>query len=120
MSKLNDLGKDKYFANRGVERNKAPIANLIYKVELIKIRKEANPSDYEQYKFKDLGYISLLWTKSKADKSGQFQWNFHGFVTPAELKDRIGEKQWAKFCQGKREFIIQRRIDGKNVGRKNG
>jgi len=26
-----------------------------------------------------------------------------------------GDKQWGKFCNGKREFIVQRRVDGKNV-----
>jgi hypothetical protein len=45
MSRLNDLGKDKYFANRGVSRNKSPIANIVYKVELINIRKDLNPLD---------------------------------------------------------------------------
>lgn len=113
MSKQNDLGKDKYFANKGIQRNKKPIANLIYKVELVRLKESVNAADFEAFKFKDLGYISLLWTKRKADKSGNFQWNFHGFITPIQLKERIGVKQWAKFCEGKREFIIQRRINKK-------
>lgn len=107
--------KTKYFANRGVERNKKPIANLIYKVEIIQLKEGADASQFEKYKFKDLGYLTLLWTKRKADKNGEFQWNWHGYITVNELKERIGQKQYCKFCQGKREFIIQRRFNGKNV-----
>lgn len=117
MSHINDLGNDKYFANRGVNRNKRPIANLIYKVTLSQLSEKAKEhiADFEKYMFKDLGYITLSWTKSKANKDGSFNWNWHGFITIAELKNRIGEKQYAKFCEGKREFIIQRRVDGKNI-----
>ena len=115
MSKINELGKSKYFANRGVERHKHPIANIIYKVEISQLKDDTDITQFEKYKFKDLGYLTLLWTKHKADKNGEFQWNWHGFITVDELKERIGEKQYCKFCQGKREFIIQRRINGTNV-----
>ncbi len=115
MSKINELGKSKYFANRGVERHKHPIANIIYKVEISQLKDDTDITQFEKYKFKDLGYLTLLWTKHKADKNDQFQWNWHGFITVDELKERIGEKQYCKFCQGKREFIIQRRINGTNV-----
>lgn len=40
---------------------------------------------------------------------------WHGFVTPEEFKTTLEERQWMKLTQGKREFIIQRRIDGKNI-----
>lgn len=118
MSKINELGKSKYFANRGVERHKHPIANIIYKVEITKLKDNTDLTKFEEYKFKDLGYLTLLWTKNKADRNGEFQWNWHGFITIDELKERIGEKQYCKFCQGKREFIIQRRINGNNISLK--
>lgn len=111
MSKLNDLGESKYFANRGLPRNKKPIANIVYKIE-ISNQKDLG-EEYEKYLFKDLGYLILNWTKNKA-KNGEYQWNWHGYITIDELKEKIGDKQYSKFCQGKREFIIQRRVDGKN------
>jgi len=107
----NQLGKEKYFANRGVNRTKSPIANIKYKiVVLVKLKDKINIEDYEKYKFKDLGYLVLLWNKSNSEI-----WSWHGFITIDDLKKRIGVKQYSKFCQGKREFIIQRRIDGKNT-----
>ena len=102
--------KSKYYANRGVERNKKPLKNIVYKVEVIQLENGANGEDYEKYKFKEEGYLSLLWGY-QSEKTR----NWHGFITPSELKEHIGEKQWAKFCNGKREFIIQRRINGGNV-----
>lgn len=116
MNKINELGKSKYFANKGIKRHKHPIANLIYKIELSQLSSDdVDVIQYEKYRFKDLGYLTLLWTKHKADKNGNFQWNWHGFVTVDELKEKLGEKQYCKFCQGKREFIIQRRINRKNI-----
>jgi hypothetical protein len=115
MSKINELGKSKYFANRGIERHKHPIANLIYKIEISQLKEGVDATQFEKYKFKDLGYLVLYWTKHKVNKNGGFVWNWHGFITVDELKGRIGEKQYCKFCQGKREFIIQRRINGANV-----
>ena len=110
-NRQNQLGKEKYFANRGVNRTKSPIANIRYKIEIIsELKNKTNEKDYEKYKFKDLGYLTLLWNKSKSEI-----WSWHGFITVEELKDKIGTKQYSKFCQGKREFIIQRRIDGKNT-----
>ena len=107
----NQLGKEKYFANKGVMRHKSPIANIRYKVEIIeKLNDETDLEKYEKYKFKDLGYLTLLWNKNKSDI-----WSLHGFITVDELKEKIGQKQYSKFCQGKREFIIQRRINGKNT-----
>lgn len=103
--------KSKYFANRGVARNKKPLKNLVYQITLSQLKPNEDKESYEKYKFKDLGYLVLKWhyeTKNPII-------NFHGFITPIYLKELIGEKQYAKFCQGKREFIIQRRIDGKNI-----
>lgn len=102
---------DKYYANRGVERNKTPLKNLVYEIEFSQLPTIVDKTPYEQYKFKDLGYLVLLWWHEENPPMK----NFHGFVTPESLKKRIGEKQWSKFCQGKRTFVIQRRIDGKNI-----
>jgi len=109
--------KETFYANRGVERNKKPLKNALYKFE-VKPLKEGLPEEqvkeYEQYKFKDQGYIVMLWSMQGWD-----YWNWHGFVTSDEVKKYIGDKQWGKFCQGKREFIVQRRVDKHNVPKKN-
>ena len=105
----------KIFANKGVERNKTPLKNIILIVEISQLKNIASEEEkakYEKYKFKDLGYLVL---KSGFDKSNMC-WN--GFITPEDLKLKLDEKQWSKFCQGKREFIIQRRVDGKNTKKK--
>jgi len=110
---LNRLGKEKYFANKGVKRNKSKLSNLIYKVFVTQLKKdidEERMKQLEQYKFKDLGYLSFHATTSSG--SPYIGWRN---VTPKELKEILGGKQYSKFCQGKREFIIQRRIDGKNI-----
>lgn len=106
--------KSKIYANKGVNRNKKPLKNLIYKVEVVQLKNDANTEDYSQYKFKDKGYLVL---RSGLQSKTTMAWN--GFITPLELKELLGEKQWAKFCNGKREFIIQRRINGKNISKKN-
>ena len=115
-----ELGKSKYYANRGVKRNKTRLPNIRYKVELSKPNLEilSDPEklkEYDKYKFKDLGYLTISSTKSLVDKYGEFAWSWHGFISIDNLKEIIGIKQYQKFCQGKREFIIQRRINGKNI-----
>jgi len=114
------MAKDKYYANRGVERNKTPLQNIIIIVEVKPIRSDVSEEtrlEYEKYKFKDLGYIT--WSSGRERDYNKYQFiGWHGFITPEDLKNRLGDKQWAKFCQGKREFIIQRRIDGKNIPKK--
>ena len=110
----------KRFANRGVERNKKPLKNIIYTFE-VKPLKEGptlledirRKVEYAEYRFKDEGYIVSL---SELQGSGIRYWN--GFIHPQDVRKIIGDKQWSKFCQGKREFIIQRRINGKNVKKK--
>ena len=67
--------------------------------------------------FKDEGYLILNW---KYESKHIDIWSWHGFITPDELKtllNSIGKDQWAKFCQGKREFVEQRRVDGKNIAK---
>ena len=102
---------DKRFANAGVERNKKPLRNIVYHIKISKLKSNVDKAQYEQYKFKDQGHLVLYWNYEGINQPK----NFHGFITPDELKSLIGEKQYGKFCQGKREFIIQRRIDGKNI-----
>lgn len=110
-----NMKKGKIIANKGVERNKKPLKNLIFNIEIVKELDEGftDGIDYEPFKFKDLGYLFLYW-KFQNDTG----FNFHGTITPDELKKCIGEKQWSKFCQGKREFIIQRRVNGNNIPKK--
>jgi hypothetical protein len=108
------MSENKFHANRGVERNKKPLNNIVYEVT---IKKEVdfdnvNPIlSYLKYKFKEEGYLILHWWYDTNDSPK----NWHGFITPDELKSKLGDKQWAKFCQGKRLFIMQRRENGKNI-----
>lgn len=103
--------KNKFYSNRGVPRNKKPLKNIVYKVEVSQLKSTAPVEEYEEYKFKELGYLVLYWWYEEKEPIT----NFHGFITVEQLKDLIGSKQYAKFCQGKREFIIQRRINNKNL-----
>jgi hypothetical protein len=108
------MSTDKFHANRGVERNKKPLKNIVYEIKVkpsIPYKSLEELIEYEKYKFKEEGYLILYWWYDVKDSPN----NFHGFITPNELKSRLGDKQWAKFCQGKRLFVIQRRIDGKNI-----
>lgn len=104
-----DIGK--VFANAGVERNKSPLKNKIYEVDIVQLKSDSNPEQYEQYRFKDQGYLVMSWGY-EGKREPKY---YHGFVTPEELRLRIGEKQYCKFCQGKRSFIVQRRENGRNV-----
>ena len=109
------MEKDKIIANQGIERNKKPLKNIIYQIEIIKELKgkaKDNP-DYDKFKFKDEGYMSYLWWYEQKNALVMIK-SFGGFITVDKLKELIGEKQYAKFCQGKRQFIIQRRENGKN------
>ena len=115
---------DKYYANRGVERNKKPLSNKMYKIEVIPasaFKDGVAPTDWEQYNFKDEGYLTLSWKYETSELMGS-GWSWHGPITPEFLKtllNGLGKDQWGKFCTGKREFIEQRRVNGKNVNKKN-
>jgi hypothetical protein len=103
----------KFHANYGIPRNKKPLQNLLIEVEIVSLKQEIldeKEFDYESYKFKDLGY--LTWSSGYEIK-GYTGWQ--GFITPADLKEKLGPEQWKKFCEGKRKFIIPRRINGKNI-----
>lgn len=108
------MGMTKQYANLGVERNKKPLKNIIIKVRISQLASRADIIDaekekaYEKFRYGD-GYL----TWGSGTNGGCMGW--HGFITPDELKSKLGTKQWSKFCQGKMEFVIQRRVDGRNV-----
>lgn len=109
--------KSKEFANKGVKRNKTPLQNIVIIVHVGKVKEEACPDmlkALEVYKFKDIGH--LTWSSDyEKDYDGVSCRFYHGFITPEELKEKLGVKQWMKFCNGKRKFIIQRRINHNNI-----
>lgn len=73
-----------------------------YKVEIGQLSPTVDDvSKFEPYKYKD-GYIIVFWSNNK----GSGSWGWKGFTTPDELKTMLGEKQYKKFCEGKREFIL--------------
>ena len=49
--------ENKYFANRGVERNKKRLKNIVYNIEIVNPEKVNAPSD--GFLFKEVGYLSL-------------------------------------------------------------
>jgi hypothetical protein len=94
----------KVAANRGVPRNKKPLQNICYR--------------FEERKDGDATVYTMLWQYQR-DLNKRGSWNFHGRVTEAEIMARIGPRGWQKFRGNKqREFIIQRREDGRNVPKK--
>jgi hypothetical protein len=101
----------KIYANKGIPRNKKPLKNIVISVKfLAKLDNEALTLDCQKYKFKDLGYLGV----SEAYENSRIKSCYH-FWTPEKLKSKLTVKQWAKFCNGCREFVIQRRIDGHNI-----
>jgi len=78
----------KRYANRGVERNKKPLQN--------------KPT------------FVLLWAYEREYNRHPSK-SFHGPVTLDQIKARLTPSQWSKFRQGTREFVKQRRVDGRNV-----
>ena len=112
------MDKGKIYANKGVARNKKPLQNIVIVVELNALKENVkDKASFDKYKFKDLGYITCFSGLEK-DYNRDIGISWLGFLTPDELKLRLGDKQWTKFCNGKRKFIIQRRVDGKNVKKK--
>lgn len=111
----------KKYANKGLERNKHPLPNIIYKFEVLTADKikENKIQELEDFKFKDIGYVVMEWTNTPMNKrTKEYTWFWHGFITQKEIKDLLGAKQYSKFCQGKRLFIIQRRVNKKNIPKK--
>ncbi len=107
----------KAIANKGIPRNKKPLHNYIIIVEIVQPKPGLSIerlNEIAPYKFKELGYLTYkTGLESQYRGNGYIEW--HGFISPDKLKEKLGVKQWGKLCQGKREFIIQRRINGKNI-----
>ncbi len=70
------------------------------KVEISQLKNDIEKKQFEKYKFED-GYMNLLWKDNESPL-----WNWYGFITSDELKERIGEKRHKKFHQGQRIFIV--------------
>lgn len=111
--------KARFWKNRGVNRTKRPLRNIKYEIIVKEFGEPGTFNDsvnYEKYKFKDLGYLILCWGSDRSSTTLRKEsLNFHGPITVKELKEIIGEKQYSKFCQGKRIFIVQRRVNGVNI-----
>jgi hypothetical protein len=104
------MGKSKYFANVGVERNKRPLQNIVY---FITDRDCHGNQVYCLY----WAYERDLNSSGGTDGRGGGM-NFHGGVTEEQIRARLTPKQWSKFRQGERNFVKQRRVDGRNVKKK--
>lgn len=108
-----------YYANCGVERNKKHLRNIEYRIDIIECGIDRDPkefkAEYAQYWFKDFGALVLSSRLEDSSMRPDEGFGWHGFVTPEYVKGLLGETQWSKFCQGKRRFVQQRRINGKNV-----
>jgi hypothetical protein len=69
--------------------------------------------DVESHLGKDVEY-QLEWQYEKVYHQSSMK-NFFGRIELDYLRKYLSEKQWMKFRNGEREFIIQRRINGKNI-----
>ena len=95
----------KSHANRGVARNKKPLQNILYWLS------DSPPAE-------DGSALYVLHWAYERDYHRHPMKSFHGVVTLDDIKKRLTSSQWAKFRQGQREFVKQRRVDGKNVPRR--
>lgn len=73
---------------------------LKYKVIISKLKHSVNKQDFEDYKYGE-GYLVLHWRIDPKDL-----WNFYGFITPCNLKFRLGEKKYNKFLKGQKMFTM--------------
>lgn len=101
----------KIYANRGVKRNKKPLKNIVYLVDICQLNPDVDVKYFEKYKYKDEGYLALSWYYESKDP----MINWSGLITPDDLKNLLGDEQWRKLSIGKRKFILQRRINRKNI-----
>lgn len=93
--------RSKVHANRGVARNKRPLQNVLYWLS------DATPVD-------GAARFVLHWAYER-DYHRHPVKNFHGIVSEDDIRQRLTDNQWAKFRQGERAFVRQRRVDGKNI-----
>lgn len=85
----------KYYANKGVARNKKPLKNIEVKLE----KSISEPNKFKLYK------------RLQGDKL----YGYFGLISKEDIKEMLSEKQFNKFMSGTSEFIIQRRFNGKNI-----
>lgn len=95
------MDQSKRFANRGVERNKKPLQNILYWFE----------------DAKDGGY-QFLWAYERDYNRHPNSKNWSGIITEDQIKARLTPSQWSKFRQGERHFVHQRRVNGRNIPKK--
>lgn len=104
-------------ANKGVNRNKKPLPNILLFFEIFVPKDEwltefSEKYNSEEFLFKDIGYIKL---STRSQKSSSLRNYYHGLVSIVAVKSLLSVNQWSKFCQGERFFIVQRRFDGKKL-----
>ena len=75
---------EKYFANKGVPRHKKPLNNIVYEIELSQLKNIDDKTKYEQYKFKDEGYLVLFWWYEEKNPIK----NWHGFIEAKVFKTK--------------------------------
>lgn len=110
----------KYYANRGVARNKKPLQNILYRVTIIsKLRDGISQDLIDDYtvKYGIAGkWLDITWGYEKTPLY------FKDYtITTDILKSRVSIKAWSKFINkinaGATEytFVIQRRVNNKNI-----
>lgn len=109
--------KSKKYANKGVNRNKKPLQNIMYKVKPNIALKDTISNDIKDrltrdfYLNENVGYVEILWKYQKSST-----WGWSADLTLKLLKEKLNNKQWSKLCQCKTfEFTVQRRINKRNV-----
>ena len=93
---INDIGK--IVANRGVARNNKPLQNYVF-----------------EFKENADGTFFLFWNYEKAYNRGSGMNASYERHSQDWVKKWLTPNQWSKFRQGQRKFIVQRRVDGKNI-----
>jgi hypothetical protein len=114
----------KIHANFGVKRNKKPLQNLVYKIEVMTEEEmwldfresdEVFEERFSEYKFSEGTYAVLKYQYEKNLNERPNIWNSKGFITEKDLRIKLEGNNWSRFRQGQRIFTIQRRKDGKNL-----
>lgn len=95
----------KYHANKGVARNKKPLQNVVYKIV---------PVPLDSYNIPNRWYVFWQYQKAFNREPNCMNWDVKRY-SKEDIKKLLSEKQYNKFCQGQELFIVQRRINGKNV-----
>ncbi len=105
------MSRNKYFANKNIPRNKKPLKNIEYWIEVKKVNRSKDAPISEQYITENDTFLTLRWRYQ-----GERNWCFDGLVTKEKIKGLLTNKQYSDFCQNKRfRFIKQRRFDKSNI-----